>query len=247
MRKLVLFDIDGTILNAGETGREATYQAIEEVCRQMEVFGENSPGEFRQVRMSGKTDTQIVHEILDGVLSENAIHRLLPSIFDRIADILTAACQKGANVKLLDGAQELISAVANYKACLLGLLTGNNKGGAAAKLDFFRLNPFFQLGAFGDDARSRNALPDIAVRRAFEQTGERFSGKDIVIIGDTPRDIKCARHAGAYVIAVATGRYSREELEKYQPDALFDNLSDTQSVMNAILSTFCWHTSDEPG
>ena len=136
----------------------------------------------------------------------------------------------------MDGVQELILAVTDHEACLPGLLTGNNKGGAAAKLDVFNLNPFFQFGAFGDDARSRNALPAIAASRAFEQTGERFTGKDIVIIGDTPRDIECARYAGAYAIAVATGQYSRAELIPYQPDALYDDLSDTQSVMATILS-----------
>jgi phosphoglycolate phosphatase-like HAD superfamily hydrolase len=126
--------------------------------------------------------------------------------------------------------------VADHEACLPGLLTGNNKGGAAAKLDVFDLNPFFRFGAFGDDARSRNALPAIAACRAFEKTGERFTSKDIVIIGDTPRDIECARHADAYAIAVATGQYSREALIPYQPDALFDDLSDTQNVMQVILS-----------
>ena len=237
MRKLVLFDIDGTILNTGGIGGRALYQAIEEVCQEKKMFGNNPTPELGSVRMSGMMDTQIVHDILEGVLPESTVQQLLPDIFDRIAKLLREGCQaEGANVRLLDGVQELISAVADHKACLPGLLTGNNKGGAAAKLDVFNLNPFFQLGAFGDDARSRNSLPAIAACRAFEQTGEKFTGKDIVIIGDTPRDIECARYAGAYAIAVATGQYSREQLIPHQPDALFDNLSDTQSVMATILS-----------
>lgn len=235
MRKLVLFDIDGTILNASGIGGRAIYQAIGEVCREKEVFGDHPTPELGRVRMSGMTDTQIVHEILEGVLPESTVEQLLPDIFDAIAGCLREACENGAKVQLLDGVQELTSAVANHEECLLGLLTGNNKGGAAAKLGAVELDACFQVGAFGDDARSRNALPAIAVRRAFEQMGERFSGKDIVIIGDTPRDIECARYAGAYVIAVATGRYSREELAPYQPDTLLDNLIDTQSVMDVIL------------
>ncbi len=237
MRKLVLFDIDGTILNAGGIGGRSLYQAVEEICHENRMFGDNPTPELGRVRMSGMLDTQIVHDILEGVLPERAIQQLLPDIFDRIAKLLREGCKaERANMRLLDGVRELISAVADHKACLLGLLTGNNKGGAAAKLDVFDLNPFFQLGAFGDDARSRNALPAIAARRAFEQTGKRFVGQDIVIIGDTPRDIECAHHAGAYAIAVTTGQYSREALAPYQPDALFDDLSDTQSVMGAILS-----------
>ena len=231
MRKLVLFDIDGTILSTGGIGGRALYQATGEVCHEKKMFGDNPTPELGRVRMSGMMDTQIV-------LPESTIQQLLPDIFDRIAKLLREACEaEGANVRLLDGVGELISAVAGHEACLLGLLTGNNKGGAAAKLDVFNLNPFFELGAFGDDARSRNALPAIAACRAFEQTGEKFTGKDIVIIGDTPRDIECARHAGAYAIAVATGQYPREVLIPYRPDALFDDLSDTQSVMEVILST----------
>ena len=237
MRKLVLFDIDGTILSTGGIGGRALYQAIEEVCHEKKMFGDNPTPELGRVRMSGGMDTQIIHDILEGVLPESTVQQLLPDIFDRIAKLLREGCKaKGANVILLDGVRELISAVADHEACLPGLLTGNNKGGAAAKLDVFNLNPFFQFGAFGDDARSRNALPAIAARRAFEQTGEAFAGKDIVIIGDTPRDIECARHAGAYAIAVATGTYSREELAPYKPDTLLDDLSDTQSVMATILS-----------
>ena len=237
MRKLVLFDIDGTILNTGGIGGRSLYRAIEEVCREKGMFGDNPTPELGRVRMSGGMDTQIVHDILEGVLPENTVQQLLPDIFDRIAELLREGCQaEDANVILLDGVRELISAVTHHEACLPGLLTGNNKGGAAAKLDVFNLNPFFQLGAFGDDARSRNALPAIAASRAFEKTGVRFTGKDIVIIGDTPRDIECARHAGACAIAVATGQYSRAELLPHQPDVLFDDLSDTQNVMATILS-----------
>ena len=237
MRKLVLFDIDGTILSTGGIGGRSLYRAIEEICHERKMFGDNPTPELGRVRMSGGMDTQIVHDILEGVLPESTIQQLLPDIFDRIAKLLREGCEAaGANVRLLDGVRELISAVADHEACLPGLLTGNNKGGAAAKLDVFDLNPFFKFGAFGDDARSRNALPAIAACRAFERTGEKFTGKDIVIIGDTPRDIECARHAGAYAIAVATGQYSRDELAPHKPDTLFDDLSDTQSVMATILS-----------
>ena len=236
MRKLVLFDIDGTILRTGGIGGRSIYRAIEEVCHEKKMFGDNPTPELGRVRMSGGMDTQIVHDILEGVLPEDTVQQLLPDIFDRITILLREACAGGADVRLLDGVRELISAVVDHEACLIGLLTGNNKGCAAVKLDVFNLNPFFQFGAFGDDARSRNALPAIAACRAFEQTGERFTGKDIVIIGDTPRDIECARHAGAYAIAVATGTYSREELAPYKPDTLFDDLSDTQNVMATILS-----------
>ena len=236
MRKLVLFDIDGTILSAGGIGRTAIYQAIEEVCGQAEVLGNNLPREFRQVQMSGKMDTQIVHEILEGVLPDNMIEALLPRIFDRIGDILMEGCKKEAGVRLLDGVQELIETVAEHDECLPGLLTGNNKRGAAAKLGVFALTPFFQFGAFGDDARYRSDLPAIAVQRAFERTGKQFHGKDIVILGDTPNDVACGRHLGVCSIAVATGRYSQEELRQCQPDYLFNDLSKVPNVMSAILS-----------
>ncbi|MCH8295335.1 HAD hydrolase-like protein [Candidatus Poribacteria bacterium] len=230
MKKLVLFDIDGTILNAGRIGRRAIYQALED------VFGADKRNEFRDIRMSGKTDTQIIHEILEDVVDRNALQQLLPRIFDSITDLLAAACKQRENTKLLVGVQELIEVATDHKDCTLGLLTGNNKQCAMVKLDVFELTHFFQLGAFGDEAYYRNELPDIAVQRAFEQTGHLFRNKEIVILGDTPNDVSCGRHLGVCAIAVATGRFSSEELQKSQPDYLFEDLSDTRSVMNAILT-----------
>jgi phosphoglycolate phosphatase-like HAD superfamily hydrolase len=236
MKKLVLFDIDGTILRANLIGRHPIYQAIEEVCRQVKVFTDDRPFELRQFRMAGSTDTQIVHGILEGAVPAHRIKEIQPRIFDRLADLLTAALKNGASVRLFDGVHELISAVAKHKECLPGLLTGNNKQCAAVKLGAFALNPFFELGAFGNEAHYRSELPDIAVERAFEKTGRRFTGREIVIIGDTPNDVECGQHLGVLTIAVATGRFSREELHHTQPDYLFDDLSDTGSVMEAILS-----------
>ncbi len=231
MKKLVLFDIDGTILNAGRIGRRAIYQALED------VFGADKRNEFREIRMSGKTDTQIVHEILEDVVDRNALQQLLPRIFDSITDLLATACKQRENTKLLVGVQELIEIVTAHKDCTLGLLSGNNKQCAMVKLDVFELTHFFQLGAFGDEVYYRNELPDIAVQRAFEQTGHLFRNKEIVILGDTPADVTCGRHLGVCAIAVATGRFSSEELQRSQPDYLFEDLSDTHSVMNAILNT----------
>jgi phosphoglycolate phosphatase len=232
MKKLVLFDIDGTILNAGGIGRGAIYQSIEEISGEVGV----SPRELRQVRMSGKTDTQIVHEILEDSLPASVIQNMLPRIFDRLTELLSVACQQNAHIKLLDGVPELIAAVTDHEMCVPGLLTGNSRRSAAVKLDVFELNPFFQVGAFGDDAHYRSALVDIAVQRAVEETGHRFRGKDIVILGDTPNDIVCGQHLGVCAIAVATGRFTRDELLPYQPDYLFEDLSDTRRVVEAILS-----------
>ena len=236
MKKLVLFDIDGTILRTNLIGRHPIYQAIEEVCQQAKVFRDDYPFELRQIQMAGSTDTQIVHGILEGVVPEHRIKQIQPRIFDRLANLFATALKNGASIKIFDGVHELISAVAKHKECLPGLLTGNNKQSAAVKLGAFALNPFFELGAFGDEAHYRNELPDIAVQRAFEQTGRRFTGKEIVIIGDTPNDVECGRHLGVLTIAVATGRFSREELHHTQPDYLLGNLSDTPGVMEAILS-----------
>ena len=245
MRKLVLFDIDGTILNTGKIGSGAIYGAVEAVCRQAGAIKEGdiapvSPlgkGEsLRRVRMSGKTDTQIVHEILEGVVPPDTIQRLLPRIFDGVAERLAGHNHDGEPPILLEGAQRLIEAVDAHHACLPGLLTGNNRRGAEAKLEMFSLAHFFKVGAFGDDAHFRQELPEIAVNRAFEKTGYRYTGKEVVIIGDTPNDVTCGKHLNVCAIAVATGRFSSAELQAAQPDFLFDNLSDTERVMAAILS-----------
>ena len=114
------------------------------------------------------------------------------------------------------------------RPALLGLLTGNVKKGARAKLESLELWGYFTLGAFADDSAVRRELADVAVRRAYELTGQRFAGRQIVIIGDTEHDIKCGKHLGARAIGVGTARSSARELLGHGADQAFEDFSDFQ-------------------
>ena len=118
----------------------------------------------------------------------------------------------------------------------MGLLTGNIEAGARIKLEPTGLRPYFRLGAYGSDHLDRRQLPSLAARRAQALTGRSFLPEKVVVIGDTPHDIECARHFGAVAVAVATGQYAREALEAEQPDLLFDNFSDVEDALTKLLS-----------
>ena len=117
----------------------------------------------------------------------------------------------------------------------LGLLTGNVAAGADLKLGHFGIRGYFGVGAFGSDSENRNALLPIALRRAQELTGIEFQPRQVVVIGDTPRDIECAREHGATSVGVATGPYSREKLETGGASHVVDDLADTEGVVRLLL------------
>jgi phosphoglycolate phosphatase len=138
-------------------------------------------------------------------------------------------------VEALVGVMPLLDALVHREHCVVGLLTGNLEPGAqhkltAAGIGFSR----FSVGAFGSDHEIRAELPAIAQRRARERLGRHFEGSAMVIVGDTPSDIQCGRPIGARAIAVATGHYTMESLAEHAPDAVFNDLSDTEAVVAAI-------------
>src|SRR5690606_32166166 len=117
----------------------------------------------------------------------------------------------------------------------LGLLTGNLQPMAYLKLGRIGLGDFFPFGAFGSDHEDRNCLPEVALARAEAHTGRRYAGKDVVVIGDTPRDIECGNAVGAFTVAVATGHYDRDALASHAPDLLLDTLEGADRLLEAVL------------
>ncbi len=227
MKKLVLFDIDGTILSTGGAGTRSVLWAMKT------VFG-REVGVEDGYSMGGKTDAQIVIELLEGagIGREETIRKL-----ERIWTLYTAELER--EIKTYDptvhpGVPELLERL--QPDVLLGLLTGNVERAAWTKVGRVGLDRYFRMGAFGDKAPERRLLPEVAVREAEALVGRRFEGKDIVIIGDTPNDILCGRHLLVKAVAVATGSYSAEELAEYEPDYLFENLCDTKRAAEAVLS-----------
>ena len=226
--KLVLFDIDGTILWSDGAGRRAMTRAL------MTAFGTSGDERYRY---DGKTDMQIVRDLMRAEGHADAIiDQRMEALLAEYAAGLHEELRSGeTQIERLNGVIELIDALEARDDRCVGLLTGNIEVGAHAKLRAVGIDPTrFVVSAFGSDHEVRGELPAIAQRRAREVLGRDVKGDAIVIIGDTPADIDCTRAIGARAIAVATGRYSVEELAGHGPLAVFADLTDTDAVMRAI-------------
>jgi phosphoglycolate phosphatase len=228
--KLVLFDIDGTLVWTDGAGRRAIHHAL------TAVFGATGPADYR---FDGKTDPQIVRDLMRHVGHDDAhIDDRMPALFDlyvqRLRDELRAP---GYRPRVLPGVFEVLDALDAREDVVLGLLTGNLREGARAKLESVGIDPNrFRVGAFGSDHEHRPSLPGVAHRRLHELFGVEVRGSDVVIIGDTPADVTCGRALGARAIGVATGRYTPDELWAAGAAAVFDDLSDTATVVTEILA-----------
>jgi phosphoglycolate phosphatase len=226
--KIVLFDIDGTILWSDGAGRRAMQRAL------TTAFGSSGSPHYRY---DGKTDMQIVRDLMRLEGHEDAIidARMNVLLEDYVSGLHEELETRSTQVHRFDGVLELLDALEARPDRTLGLLTGNIEVGARAKLRAAGIDPSrFTVCAFGSDHEVRGELPAIAQRRAKEQLGLQVGGDALVIIGDTPADIDCTRAIGARAIAVATGRYSVEELARHDPVAVFPDLCDTAAVMRAI-------------
>lgn len=227
--RVVLFDIDGTILWTDGAGRRAVYRALED------VFGAPVPDGHE---FDGKTDPQIVRELmhLAGV-THGDIDVRLGHALERYVELLhgeLGALEEHDHV--LPGIRELLDALESRDDVLLGLLTGNVLPGAVAKLTAVGIDASrFRVGAFGSDHPHRPELPAIAKERAEALLGGQIHGSDVVVIGDTPADMNCGRGIGARAVGVATGRYSVDELRACDAAAVFEDLSDTDAVVRAIM------------
>jgi HAD superfamily hydrolase (TIGR01549 family) len=221
---LVLFDIDGTLVHCGPTPRRVFKKAL------IETFG--TAGPIDNWIFDGKTDPMIVRELMTEAgapCDQGSIDRALTLYSSELRQELSGEPAK----RVYPGVRELLAALAERPA-LLGLLTGNVREGARAKLESLGLWDSFAVGAFADNSPLRKELADIAVQRAFEHCGQRFEGKRIVVVGDTEHDIACGKHLGVRTIGVGTGRSTREQLLTHGADHAFADLSDTAAVLEAV-------------
>lgn len=193
--------------------------------------------EHTRVNMSGKTDPQILQEILNAAkIPAQDIPDAIEKVLDVYLTLLEAEILAAKYYIVHEGVYELIEAIGNHSEMYLGLLTGNVERGARMKLDQFGLNKHFAIGAYGSDSANRLELPKIAQQRAQLHFKLKFEPQDLVIIGDSVNDIRCAQGFGAKCIAVNTGKTPWDELDALMPEYLFKSLSDTEAVMNAILA-----------
>ena len=225
--RLLLFDIDGTLIHSNRIGRAAMGRALRE------VFG--GAGAFETISFGGKTDRGIVRELMLAEGWEEAeVEARLPHFYERMAaagrDLFTPE-----HIWPCPGVVPLLAALGERDDVALALLTGNIGHTVPLKLAAAGIDPgLFRVAATGSDSAARNDLFAIALRRAEEQLGLRVAPRDVIIVGDTPGDVGCARAGGGRAVAVATCPYSLAALRDCRPDHLFVDLSETEAVLRAL-------------
>lgn len=228
--RVVLFDIDGTLLLTGGAGRKAMEHALRT------VFGHHGDPAFRY---DGKTDRQIVREQMQyaGVPPDEILPRfeeVCAIYLERLDHELVA---HRAQSRHLAGVPPLLERLRAIPHVTLGLLTGNIRPGAERKLAAVGLEAsHFVVGAYGGDHEHRPMLPAVAQQRAAAHLGVPVPGHQLVIIGDTPFDLHCGRHLEARAIGVATGSYTVDDLRAHEAHAIFATLEDTDAVVEAIVA-----------
>lgn len=226
--RLLLFDIDGTLIRGDQAGRLAMGAALEQ------MFG--TKGSLDTYEMGGKTDSRIVSDLLSEVgIDSLEIRQKLPDFFLLMADFAREVYPL-RDITTCPGIESLLERLQVRDDVMVGLLTGNAQTTAPLKLAAASIDPAqFVVGAYGSDDLDRNNLPKIALQRANELTADVLMGDNVVIVGDTPADVQCARVGMARSVAVASGWHSADTLLQYQPDYLFADLSDTEAVLSVLL------------
>lgn len=221
--RLVLFDIDGTLLSLRGAGRASLDQAF------LDCFGRE--GSCNGVRFHGRTDPEIVQEVLGRLgAGKNACHRLIGRYLHHLSGRL-----RDRPPEVLPGVREVLEALSSRTCVTLGIVTGNVRRGAGLKLQAGGLDGF-HVGAYGDEAATRTELLVLARRRAEERAGIPYAPGTVFYVGDTASDVQAARDGGAVSLAVATGGEPRAALEASGPAYLFDSLDPTGGFLDVVLA-----------
>lgn len=222
--RLILFDIDGTLVDTGGAGMAALVDAVRE------VFGGDGP----ELDLAGATDLGLLKNIyqdFDREEDEETTARFFDCYLARLETNLDSQCYPG---RALEGVIEILQELEQI-GCAKGLLTGNTAAGAEVKVRHYGMEGFFPFGAFGDDHFDRNKLGPIALERAGRELGREFLSENVIVVGDTPKDIWCAQAFGAKSICVATGSFSREQLQAEGADLVFEDFRNVEKALSALL------------
>ena len=223
-KRLLLFDIDGTLIASGGAGEHALRLGIKD------RFGIDE--DMRGIEIAGRTDSGIARQVF-AKHSLPATPENTAAFFEGyLAHLPRLLSEK--NGRLLPGIVPLLDALKTRADMVLALLTGNLARGAELKLTHYGVWDYFEFGAYADDHHDRNELGHFARTRAQERHGIKFPPERIYVLGDTPHDIACARAIGAKAVAIATGQYTHAQLAEHAPDFLFDDLADVSAVIAAL-------------
>lgn len=238
MRKLVLFDIDGTLVLTGGAGIRAMNRACEELV--------GHPHALAGIPVAGRTDRIILTDVLaraghaldDGLL-ERLRDRYISHLREEIerpgrTQSFESLGARGGVKAVMPGIRELLDVLERRDDVFLGLLTGNFQAGARIKLEHFDLWRYFHCGAYGDDAADRNELVPFALERARRCGLPDLAPEHILVVGDTPHDVACARAVGATPVGVATGGFTVEQLRESGADIVFQDLSRTNEFVKLL-------------
>jgi phosphoglycolate phosphatase-like HAD superfamily hydrolase len=227
--RLILWDIDGTLVHTAGHGRHAFFEAFES------VFG-HALADHGPVPMAGRTDRAIALDVMErGGVEEPERH--LPDMFDALHQALGArAAAISADGRPQPGVPEALRAVGERPGVVQSLLTGNIEANAQVKLGAFGLDSLVEMdvGGYGRDHITRSELVRVARRKAHRKHGEEVAPADVTLVGDTPLDVEAAHTAGARAVAVATGPYRRDELDECGPEAALEDLSDLDALLSAL-------------
>jgi phosphoglycolate phosphatase-like HAD superfamily hydrolase len=227
MDRLFLFDIDGTLVITGGAGQRAMNRAFHD------VFG--IPDAFDGIELAGRTDTSILGDAFDRQAMVPTPEATAAFRARYLVCLQEEVPKPAPNKRVLPGITDLLAELEPRPHNFLGLLTGNYCDAAEVKLSHFDLWRYFRCGAFGEDHGDRNALVPVALDRARSAgLPPHVDEARVVVIGDTPRDVRCAHAHGARCVAVATGEYSVDALRGAGADVVFDDLGDTRAVLAAL-------------
>lgn len=226
MSTVFLFDIDGTLVSTGGAGRRAMEGAFANLHRRGDVF--------TGVSFAGMTDRAIVRQGLSvlGDVVEHEIDRVLEAYLE----LLEAELARAESYRVLPGVLEAVRAATAMPDAVVGLGTGNVKRGAYAKLTRGALHEAFAFGGFGCDAEDRTALLRAGAERGAARLGRPLAECQIIVIGDTPKDVAAAHGIGAACIGVGTGSYSAAQLLACGADAAFDSLAVPEAMERLVSS-----------
>jgi phosphoglycolate phosphatase len=221
--RLILFDIDGTLIDSGGAGVRSLNLALEDLFSLEDAF--------HDISMAGKTDTQIIKEGLMkfGLSTDGSVDAVINAYLNHLKREI-----QNDRKHIKPGIYEVLEKLKGLHDLGLGLLTGNLEAGARIKLEPFMLNHYFPTGAFGSDDEDRNNLLPVAVKRFEELFQKRIEIDSCVIVGDTPRDVECAHIYGAICIGVATGPYSYDDLIEAGADYIVHDLSGGETLLNFL-------------